>query len=297
MHQDRLGLDDAEPGARRDAGRRAGVTLGRVVVAEREVDAGPGDEDGGTPPRLAGVVGQPRQQPVEGVEVGLLGRAVAEVVRHAFARDQRLEAGQVVVGELQRSPEQPAGLLERVHGGALLAGSQVPRPRARVVSLVEVLGDDGRELVLTTAARRGLGQPLAREAVIALPVRAQHAVVGHVTEQAVPEHELAGRGEDRVGVLEDQLAAAQLVVDAPDVDGAVVGEVRDGGVPVDPTDHRGALQDRALQRVERVEAGLEHTAQAVRHLDGPDQLGHDPPRGSPRTITPASTSQVTSSST
>ena len=89
-------------------------------------------------------------------------------------------------------PSRRVGLGEGEHVGGLPTGPDVPRAGLRVAGAVVVLGDQGGVLVLTAAAGADLREPAARQAVVALAVRPQHAVVGHVAQQRVLEEELAG---------------------------------------------------------------------------------------------------------
>ena len=201
---------------------------------------------------------------------GALGGAVAEPLEHAFPFGDHVEEQPVVVGrdELLRPPQQVGRLVQREDAVGPAAGPQVPVRGRRIVSLVEVLGDDRRILLDPSGPRGDVGEPERGPPVVLATSGPQHAVVCDVAQQGVLEEELTSRVECRQLALEHEIALQEVVEGCGTVRAVgqtVRGEVGHRLVPEDPADDRSPLQHRSLRRGQGVETRLQQSLERRRH--------------------------------
>ena len=230
-----------------------GVRLGLVVERDRV----------GERPRLHPGLRGSRQQARPGrVVVGERARRAAEQVRRRghVAATERAKAGRrEAVGGATSEPD---GL--GIHG---------PQPGPQVVGLLEVIAEDLVHLGPPSGRARERLEPVREAEVQRRAGPLEQPVVHDVTQQQVPEPMV----RERVGVARpgDQLAADERAEHRVRLDRRVE-EAVDRGLREVAADDRCRLEDLALLRPERIDAGGQDGFDGRWHLHALDVGGHEP---------------------
>ena len=205
LHE-RLGLQVRPVPFLRQRRRLLGQRWDGVVLAAEEVPAALGQPGAGAVGRTQAVR---REQFVEHCALLL---AAALPVEHLFAGEQDLRTERWFARRQQvpRPLEQPQGVVVGEGAGRVPPRPHVPASGGhRRPGLLVVVRDGRRVLVGAVAARGHLLEPLGGQRVVGPPGRAEHALVGDVAHQRVPERELVTAGEGGVRPLEDHLALGE----------------------------------------------------------------------------------------
>ena len=279
LHE-RVGLQVGPVRRRRARSAASSATRrdGGVLAAEEQPPAlgepGPGPVRPGRSPSSRGQL----------VERGPLLVAAAQPVEHGLAGEQHVAPQRALVrrapGRAARPNSRRASSPAKVPAACRPARRYQRAAAAACPGLLVVVGDRRRVLVGPLAAPDGLLQPLGGQRVVRPADRPQHALVGDVAHERVPEGELVAAGEGRVRPLEDDLArrASRSSAAPPGRRRHRRGQPGDRLVPEHPAHHRGAADDRCARRRSSESSRACSSPRRVRgHAQVPAHRPRDPP--------------------